>query len=179
MASGSGWNLWVWLLGVVVRSYIDFLILLIPTPLVSVLFCSSLPTFCSFFNINIYNSSSYHNHPLILHFIFLLSLFLFSIFLFFPHTTHTTLHTHTHTYIHIHTHTHTQTHTHTHTHIYTYTHTPHSPFIFVFLLFHLLQSKCALLLLKRGADKTKLNFSSQLPAQVRASLLHILTCSAG
>ena len=40
MASGSGWNLWVWLLGVVVRRYIDFLILLIPSPLVSVLFCS-------------------------------------------------------------------------------------------------------------------------------------------
>ena len=37
--------------GVVVRRYmyIDFLILLIPTPLVSVLFCSSIPTFCSFF----------------------------------------------------------------------------------------------------------------------------------
>ena len=49
MASGSGWNLWVWLLGVVARRYIDFLILLIPpTPLVSVLFCSSIPTFCSF-----------------------------------------------------------------------------------------------------------------------------------
>ena len=45
MASGSGWNLWVWLLGVVVRRYIDFLILLIPTP---VLFYSSIPTFCSF-----------------------------------------------------------------------------------------------------------------------------------
>ena len=42
---GSGWNLWVWLLGVVLRRYIDFLILLIPTPLVSVLFCSSIPTF--------------------------------------------------------------------------------------------------------------------------------------
>ena len=42
VASGSGWNLWVWLLGVVVRRYIDFLILLIPTPLVSVLFCSSI-----------------------------------------------------------------------------------------------------------------------------------------
>ena len=41
VASGSGWNLWVWLLGVVLRRYIDFLILLIPTPLVSVLFCSS------------------------------------------------------------------------------------------------------------------------------------------
>ena len=51
VASGSGWNLWVWLLGVVVRRYvpyIDFLILLIPTPLVSVLFCSSIPTFFSF-----------------------------------------------------------------------------------------------------------------------------------
>ena len=53
----SGWNVWVWLVGVVVRRwvwlvgvggiygcghkevyYIDFLILLIPTPLVSVLF---------------------------------------------------------------------------------------------------------------------------------------------
>ena len=45
VASGSGWNLWVWLLGVVVRRYIDFLILLIPTPLVSVLFCSRIPTF--------------------------------------------------------------------------------------------------------------------------------------
>ena len=31
VASGSGWNLWMWLLGVVVRRYmyIDFLILLI------------------------------------------------------------------------------------------------------------------------------------------------------
>ena len=50
VASGSGWNLWVWLLGVVVRRYmyIDFLILLIPIPLVSVPFCSSIPTFCSF-----------------------------------------------------------------------------------------------------------------------------------
>ena len=49
-ASGSGWNLWVWLVVVVVRRYIhvDFLILLIPTPLVSVLFYSSIPTFCSF-----------------------------------------------------------------------------------------------------------------------------------
>ena len=36
------------LVGVVVRRYIDFLILLIPTPLVSVLFCSSITTFCSF-----------------------------------------------------------------------------------------------------------------------------------
>ena len=48
MASGSGWNLWVWLVGVVVRRYTHFLILLIPTPLVSVIFCSSIPAFCSF-----------------------------------------------------------------------------------------------------------------------------------
>ena len=38
----SGWNVWVWLVGVVLRRYIYFLILLIPTPLVSVLFCSSI-----------------------------------------------------------------------------------------------------------------------------------------
>ena len=48
VANGNGWNLWVWVLGMVVTKYIDFLILLIPTPLVSVLFCSSIPTFCSF-----------------------------------------------------------------------------------------------------------------------------------
>ena len=41
VASGSGWNLWVWLLGVVVRRYINFLILLIPTPLVSVHFTAA------------------------------------------------------------------------------------------------------------------------------------------
>ena len=52
VASGSGWNLWVWLLGVVLRRYIDFLILLIPTPLVSVLFCSSIPTFLFIFYIS-------------------------------------------------------------------------------------------------------------------------------
>ena len=45
---GCGWNLWVWLVGVVVRRYIDFLILIIPTPLVSVLFLQQHPTFCSF-----------------------------------------------------------------------------------------------------------------------------------
>ena len=49
VASGSGWNLWVWPVGVVVMRYIDFIILLTPTPLVSVLFCSSIHTFCSFF----------------------------------------------------------------------------------------------------------------------------------
>ena len=65
----SGWNVWVWLvgvvsrtwvwlvgvgeiyicvwlMGVVVRGYIDFLMLLIPTPLVSVLFYRSIPIFC-------------------------------------------------------------------------------------------------------------------------------------
>ena len=54
VASGSGWNLWVWLLGVVVRRYIDFLILLIPTPLVSVLFFSSIPTLVHFFKCFLY-----------------------------------------------------------------------------------------------------------------------------
>ena len=48
VASGSGWNLWVWLVGVAVKRYIDFIILLIPIPLVSVLFFSSIPTFCYF-----------------------------------------------------------------------------------------------------------------------------------
>ena len=48
VASGSGWNLWVWLLGVVLRRYIDFLILLIPTPLVSVLCNVVLPNSCVF-----------------------------------------------------------------------------------------------------------------------------------
>ena len=55
VASGSGWNIWVWLLGVVVRRYIDFLILLIPTPLVSVLFCSSIPFL---FILNVFRSCS-------------------------------------------------------------------------------------------------------------------------
>ena len=44
-------------MGVVVKRYIDFLILLIPTPLVSVLFYSSIPTFCSFFK-NVFRSCS-------------------------------------------------------------------------------------------------------------------------
>ena len=40
---------WVWVesMGVVVRRYIDFLILLVPTSLVSAPFCNIL-TFCSF-----------------------------------------------------------------------------------------------------------------------------------
>ena len=37
------------LVGVVVMRYIDFLILLIPTPYVSAVFCRMIPTFCSFF----------------------------------------------------------------------------------------------------------------------------------
>ena len=43
--------MWVEYIGVVVRryQYIDYLILVILSPLVSVLFCSSIPTFCSFF----------------------------------------------------------------------------------------------------------------------------------
>ena len=54
VVSGSGWNLWVLLLGVVLRRYIDFLILLIPTPLVFVLFCSSISTFLFIFKNVIY-----------------------------------------------------------------------------------------------------------------------------
>ena len=46
VASESGWNLWVWLLGVVIRRYIDFLILLIPTPLVFVPFVAASCSFC-------------------------------------------------------------------------------------------------------------------------------------
>ena len=52
-----GFGYWVWLLGVVLRRYIDFLILLIPTPLVSVLFCSSIPTFLFIFK-NVFRSCS-------------------------------------------------------------------------------------------------------------------------
>ena len=49
VASGSGWNVWVWLLSVVVRRYINFLILLIPTPCVSVLFLQQHPYFLFIF----------------------------------------------------------------------------------------------------------------------------------
>ena len=48
MASGSEWNVWVWLVGVVVRRYIDFLLLLI-TLLLFYLFFSLL--FVHFFNV--------------------------------------------------------------------------------------------------------------------------------
>ena len=49
--SGRNFKHWV------VRRYIDFLILLIPTPLVSALFCSSIPTFCFIF-LNVFRSCS-------------------------------------------------------------------------------------------------------------------------
>ena len=48
---GCGWNLWVWLVGVVVRRYIDYLILLIPTPFVSALFAAAYLLFVNFFNV--------------------------------------------------------------------------------------------------------------------------------
>ena len=56
VASGSGWNLWAWLLDV----DIDFLILLIPTPLVSVQFTAAytymyICTFISVFKARQYN----------------------------------------------------------------------------------------------------------------------------
>ena len=41
-------RIFMWLLGVVVRRYIDFLILLIPTPLVSVLFAAASLLFVHF-----------------------------------------------------------------------------------------------------------------------------------
>ena len=59
VACGNGWNLWVWLMGVVVRRYIYFLILLIPTPLVSVLL-QQYPTFCSFFKCFFFSINSIH-----------------------------------------------------------------------------------------------------------------------
>ena len=51
VASGSGWNLWVWLLSVVVRRYIDFLILFIPTPLVLFFFTAASILFVHILNI--------------------------------------------------------------------------------------------------------------------------------
>ena len=58
VASGSGWNIWVWLLGVVVRRYIDFLILLILLYLffftaASLLFVHFVKSFSFFIYINI------------------------------------------------------------------------------------------------------------------------------
>ena len=48
VASGSGWNQWVWLLGVVLRRYTDLIIQLIPTPLVSVVFTAASLLFVHF-----------------------------------------------------------------------------------------------------------------------------------
>ena len=48
VASGSGWNLWVWLLGVVLRRYIDFLILLTLLLLYLYFFAAASLLFCSF-----------------------------------------------------------------------------------------------------------------------------------
>ena len=49
VASGSGWNLWVWLLGVVLRRYIDFLILYLSLFLLYLYFFAAASLlFCSF-----------------------------------------------------------------------------------------------------------------------------------
>ena len=49
VASGSGWNLWAWLLGVVVRRYVyRFPHTTYPYSSCICSFCSSIPTFCSF-----------------------------------------------------------------------------------------------------------------------------------
>ena len=52
LACGCGWNLLVWLVGVVENRYIDFFTILNPIPPVYVLFCSSIPTFCSTYVLN-------------------------------------------------------------------------------------------------------------------------------
>ena len=56
----------VCLVGVVVRRYIDFLILLISTTLVSALFCSSIPTFFGskmcFVLVPVYFCNNYYNN---------------------------------------------------------------------------------------------------------------------
>ena len=55
MGVASGWNLWVWLVSVVVRRYIiDILIIILlsPTPLVLALFLAASSLFlCSFLNV--------------------------------------------------------------------------------------------------------------------------------
>ena len=48
-AGGCRWNLWVWLVGVFLRSCIDFLILLIPTHLIFVFFAAASLLFDNFF----------------------------------------------------------------------------------------------------------------------------------
>ena len=83
VASGSGWNICVWLLGVVERRYIDFFILLILTPLVSVLYAAASLLFVHFIKcflfFNIFNESAhsvYSTHTPCNTFIILLSKFL-------------------------------------------------------------------------------------------------------
>ena len=55
MGVASGWNLWVWLhciggvSGFVIRRYIGYLILLIPTPLALALFLQLHPSFFVYF----------------------------------------------------------------------------------------------------------------------------------
>ena len=68
VASGSGWNLWVWLLGVVVRRYIDFLSLLLLYLFFftaeSTLFVHKIFFFCSCIYIYIcYAQSTDSDHP--------------------------------------------------------------------------------------------------------------------
>ena len=48
VASGSRWNLWMWLLPVVVRRYIDFIILLTLLLLYLFFFTAASLLFCSF-----------------------------------------------------------------------------------------------------------------------------------
>ena len=50
----------MWLVGVVVRRYIDFLILLIPTPLVSVLFAAA--SLLLFILLNVFRSCNIYNY---------------------------------------------------------------------------------------------------------------------
>ena len=57
VASGSGWNLWVWLLGVVVRRYIDFLILYLSLFLLYLYFLQQHPYFLFIFK-NVFRSCS-------------------------------------------------------------------------------------------------------------------------
>ena len=58
VASGRGWNLWVWLY---IRRYIDFLILPIRTPLASVLFAAASLLFVHFLNVFPSCSSTFLN----------------------------------------------------------------------------------------------------------------------
>ena len=54
-SSWSGWILWVWLVGVVVRRYINFLVLLIAICSSCICFFgSSIATFCSLYKFCIF-----------------------------------------------------------------------------------------------------------------------------